>query len=128
CRIPLWERALRAIADKGGSHEVEPLFALPDLLAAEEGDAAGHPEPVGGDHLQLGLVGFALGRVEHGAAGPLVAVGLQSPEDGHALDRLALVLALALVAGRVGPLVGGRALAPLALPGPVGARVHPPTP
>src|SRR5690606_20608286 len=55
----------------------------------------------------------------HGAAGPLVAVGAQAPEDGHALDRLALVGALALVAGRVGAAVRLQDLDDLALQGAV---------
>src|SRR5690606_12167818 len=102
------------------SRGCEGLLALPHLLAAEECHAAGHAQAVGVQHLDLGLVGLALGRVEHGAAGPFVAVGAQAPEDGHALDRLALVGALALVAGRVGSAIGLQDLDDLALQGAVG--------
>src|SRR5690606_32998578 len=94
------DRALVAIRRAGG------LFADPDLFTADEGDAAGHAQLAGIDQLQLGLVGLALGRVEDGAAGPLVAIAGKVPEDGQALDRLVLVGALALVAGRVRAAVG----------------------
>src|SRR5690606_3260564 len=68
---------------------VAALLAHPHLLPADEGDAAGHAQLAAAfEHLDLGLVGLALGGVEHGAAAPLVAVRLQAPQDGHALDRL----------------------------------------
>src|SRR3546814_20972978 len=72
------------------------------------------------------LVGLALGRIEHGAAVPLVAVLLQAPEDGHALHGLVLVCALALVAGRVGSAVGLQDLDHLALQRAVGGLGDPP--
>src|SRR5690606_19853363 len=78
------------------------LLALPDLLATDEGDAAGYAQAIVVDHLRLGAIGLALGGVEDGAARPgVVTVGAQSPQDGHALDRLVLVGAGALVAGGV---------------------------
>src|SRR5690606_32300570 len=97
------------------------LFAHPHLLPADEGDAAGHAQLAAAlEQFDLGLVGLALGRVEHGAAAPLVAVGLEAPQDGHALDRLVLVGALALVAGRVRAAVGLQDLDDLALQRAVG--------
>src|SRR3546814_3335865 len=92
---------------KGASARRSALFAHPHLLPADEGDAAGHAELLAAfEQFDLRLVGLALGRIEHGAAVPLVAVLLQAPEDGHALHGLVLVGALALVAGRVGAAVG----------------------
>src|SRR3546814_17976383 len=94
---------------KGASARRSALFAHPHLLPADEGDAAGHDELLAAfEQFDLRLVGLALGRIENGAAVPLVGVLLQAPEDGHALNRRGLVAARALVAGRGGRSEGSR--------------------
>src|SRR5690606_19996796 len=81
-------------------------FAVPDLLAADEHQAAGNAKPVLAVHLHLGPVAAAVGRVKDGAAGPIVILWSEPPENLHALDGLVLALARALVADRVRPAVG----------------------
>src|SRR3546814_16150268 len=67
---------------KGASARRSALFAHPHLLPADEGAAAGHAELLAVfEQFDLRLVGLALGRIEHGAAVPLVAVLLQAPRS-----------------------------------------------
>src|SRR5690606_13853537 len=94
------KRGSPAFAGLRLSRVASDLFAHPDLLAADEGHAAGHAELRAAlEQLGLGLVGLALRGVEDRAAAPFAGGRLQAPEDGHALDGLALVGAFALVAG-----------------------------
>src|SRR3546814_5686561 len=73
---------------KGASARRSALFAHPHLLPADEGDAAGHAELLAAfEQFDLRLVGLALGRIEHGAAVPLVAV-LRSEEHTTELQSL----------------------------------------
>src|SRR6185312_11229397 len=103
----LGQRRTRAIGPRSVIAQAWPrclLLAFPGLAAAQqrEADVAVHVELLPAVlQRELHLVDLAVLGIEDLAAVPHVAVLAHAPQDGHALDRLVLALAVALRAFRM---------------------------
>src|SRR5581483_2396110 len=95
-------------------HDYPPVeysidFPLPHLRPPQqrEADVSVHVELLAVIHeLQFDFVGLAVLGIEDLAAVPHVAVLLHAPHDGHAGHRLVVALAFAVLADRIGALLG----------------------